>query len=379
MRFGQLVSLAAVFCTVGVAAHPPRSFHLIADTLEEARVGHRLLAITPDTIAIIGGAYGDWGGMGTLEVFDINNFTFRTLPARLKEPRSNATVTPLGDGRFLAAGGATDFTPALATTEIIDFNLGTVTEGPELAEARANHVAFSLADGRVVVAGGSNFTGSLSSAEIYDPTSNRFEPISLQMSATRESPAVTALDQNRFLISGGFGRDLNNPDPSLAILKSAEVFDDRTLSFTQLAAGLKDHRLYHTATLLRDGRVLLAGGIRKLREPSASAELFDPHTMTFSAAEKMTTPRAAHTAVQIDNENILVCGGVSFGTGTADCEELEVQSGQFLPAPPMRLARWSHQAIAVPGNRMLVVGGMHIQDNPEEEPSGPNRTAEIYQ
>lgn len=356
-----------------------RGFTLLTQRLADARVGHKLVSVDTDRVAVIGGGYGDWGGVGSIEILNLRDLSFKTFSGRLKEPRANATVTSLGSGRYFVAGGDTDFSPALSTTEIIDVNLGTVESGPDLLEARAGHIALPTADGRVVIAGGADFSRAISSAEVYDPQSQRIEPLQTSLSATREAPTVTALGQDRFLIAGGYGVQSGGQDSASEILQSAEIFDARLMVFIPITSHMTDRRLYHAASSLGDGRVLLTGGIRKLRESSASAEVFDPDTLTFAPVPAMRLPRASHSSVSLDDGSVVVCGGVLNGSGTAACERFEAQSGVFRFLSDMRLSRWSHQTVPLPGARFLVVGGMHLGTVADGEPAGPNRSAEIYQ
>ncbi len=74
-------------------------------------------------------------------------------------------------------------------------------------------------------------------------------------------------------------------------------------------------RAVHTATLLGNGKVLIAGGTSCLggncpgNSVLATAELYDPITKTFSATGKMTTPRAYHVASALNNGKVLIAGG----------------------------------------------------------------------
>jgi hypothetical protein len=79
------------------------------------------------------------------------------------------------------------------------------------------------------------------------------------------------------------------------------------------AASMSTARFVSTATLLPNGKVLVAGGYNDALLYLTSSELYDPSTNTWSAAGALVTPRDAHTATLLPNGKVLVAGGVHFG------------------------------------------------------------------
>jgi Putative Ig domain/Galactose oxidase, central domain len=121
---------------------------------------------------------------------------------------------------------------------------------------------------------------------------------------------------------------------------------------------LKTPRTGHTATLLGDGRVLVAGGFNSAVGDLTSAELFDPASESFSLTGSMLTPRPQHTATLLENGPMLTNGKVLVtGGGTATAELFDAVSGTFTltgsMATPRRLTR---RPYSVPG-RCSLQGG----------------------
>lgn len=144
-------------------------------------------------------------------------------------------------------------------------------------------------------------------------------------------------------------------------------------------------RAAHTATLLGDGRVLVAGGCTEqgceVGEGSATAELYDPASRRFRPAGRMATARAGHTAtplpdgrVLLADGRVLVAGGSAGRDGVrASAEIYDPRTGQWSATGAMRTARHKHGAVALRDGRVLVVGGSDARDW-----RGRHAGAEIY-
>jgi hypothetical protein len=118
-------------------------------------------------------------------------------------------------------------------------------------------------------------------------------------------------------------------------------------------------RSTHTATLLGDSRVLVAGGLAEGLTPTATAELYDPRTGSFSPTGSMGTPRYGHTATLLADGRVLVTGGNgTTGAYLASAELYDPGTGQFTPTGPMGTARFGHTATLLANGKVLVAGGM---------------------
>jgi len=97
------------------------------------------------------------------------------------------------------------------------------------------------------------------------------------------------------------------------------------------AANMTTPRISHTATLLLNGKVLITGGFDPTDNspPTASAELFDPETGTFTPTGNMTTPRSGHSAVLLPDGHVLIAGGGGSGGSLGTAEVYDPSSGTF--------------------------------------------------
>jgi hypothetical protein len=212
-------------------------------------------------------------------------------------------------------------------------SLGVFSNVDQLTTPRTGPTATLLTDGKVLVAGGwATLAGSpvWSSAELYDPSTTSFT-LTGGMAVPRYAHTATLLPNGMVLIAGG--SSVINSNSSNLGLASAELYDPSTGTFTPTGS-MMTGRYFHTATLLNNGKVLITGGDTSNASGNqlASTELYDPLTGTFSAAGNMTAPRDNHFAVLLADGRVLIEGGLGgFCLDPPNPEVYDPVTGAFTP------------------------------------------------
>ncbi|GAC1649471.1 MAG: hypothetical protein NVS4B3_06620 [Gemmatimonadaceae bacterium] len=180
------------------------------------------------------------------------------------------------------------------------------------------------------------------------PTTVGACPTCTRLVVPRATHSATTLRDGRVLIAGGMIRNGER-------LASAEVYDPRTRAFS-LVVPMPSPRAGHTATLLRNGQILLAGGFGE-RGALATAVLYDPATARFLQAGEMHTPRGLPTATLLADGRVLIAGGENDDVATATAELYDPVTNRFTGTGSMGRARAYHVAALLPDGRVLVAGG----------------------
>jgi WD40 repeat protein len=241
------------------------------------------------------------------------------MTGTMKIARVGHTATLLGNGKVLVAGGGT------ASAELFNPSTGLFTSTKNMISSRMGDIATRLANGDVLLAGGTN-SCCTALGDLFNPTTGAFsatadggtQALWLAGTLLKDGRVFMAGGELTVLISGGSTRCcLFGPDS----FPQGILFAPTNNSFIS-AGDMTTSRAFHTATLLGNSEVLIAGGatvhsvarlsmVHTSVTPLASAELFNPTNLTFTGTSNMTTARAWQTATMLGNGKVLVVGGVN--------------------------------------------------------------------
>jgi hypothetical protein len=261
-------------------------------------------------------------------------------------PRAEHTATLLPDGKVLIAGGA----GPVPSAELYDPATKTFTRIGDMTLARTGHAAVLLPSGKVLIVGGWT-DGTVAdptriSAELYDPPTMTFNPAG---NMAGPSGGATLLASGKVLITGY----------DFAFSPIDQIYDPSTGTFS--VTGKPTACCEFRATLLMNGDVLVSYGAG--REPTAIAELYDSASGIFTAtADATTTYVVDHTATLLSDGNVLLAGGdwgevappIPF---SASAELYDPAKGTFGSTGGMHANRWGHTATLLNDGRVLIAGG----------------------
>lgn len=339
------------------------------------RTGHTATLLPNGLVLVAGGGNGSLQLQAVLYKSDGGISGYATLGTA----RQGHSATLLPDGRVLLAGGS-DFGGGgrLASAEVftpLANGGGSFSNyGANMAHPRHGHSATLLHNGDVLVVAGSGNAGALIWAETTHPADQRQRPTA-NLPEDRKDHRATLLPGGNVLVAGGFLASAPS-DPSVDARRYRPEMG--TGSAAWLATAPMSHPRYaHTQTLLPGtgafGRVLAAGGYSGQQGWQNTAEIYDEATNTWTSTPPMLHKHSAHTATLLVDGNVLVAGGSNGPQASPYTEIYYSASNQWQPAGDMGSQREFHTATLLADGRVLVAGGW--ADSPS---SGGLASVEFY-
>ncbi len=313
-------------------------------SLSVARYAHTATLLKDGTVLVVGGINGPTTP-GVVELYDPVTGTWS-----LKAPssgRGNHTATLLEDGRVLLVGGQQQHTGDLSACELFDPSTGTWSTTGALAQPRSEHEAARLPNGRVVVLSG---TYGLTATEEYNPATGTWSSAGTLTTGQGSRRVALSLESGNILVTGG--------DYGPNTFSSAELYGPVELGW-EPTGSFSVPRSSYTLTLLADGRVVAMGGQTGFGTPtpSDSVEVYDPGTGTWRSLNPMPLRFYGHSATLLADGRILVAGGHSGTTTSVRAFLYEPNSDTWSSTGLMHHARFRHSATLLKDGRVLIAGG----------------------
>ena len=286
--------------------------------------------LLPNGKVLVAGGGGDQNiAFSSAEIYDPSTGKW-TSTGSLNTPRISQAIL-LANGKVMMAGGLGSSLTILSSCEVFDRLTGKWTLTGSVNTGRSG-LSSVLGNGKVLIAGGIREVLSngpyLSSSELYDVTTGKWTPTGT-LALPRSTHTMTSLSNGQVLVAGGLDFDSRGAPYSLS---SAELYHSSTGNWVPTGE-MDAERSTHTATLLKNGKVLAAGGYSASPFSSArlsSAEIYDPTTGMWISTGTLSVARNAHTAVLLQSGKVLIVGGFDDTTSSLSSAEL-YDSGDSVP------------------------------------------------
>jgi len=331
------------------------------------RQNHTMTILNDGRVLVTGGgADSTLAPRATCEIYDPATGTWK-LTGKMKYQRVYHTATLLEDGKVLVAGGS-NVRGTYYEAELYDPVTGTWTDTGSMLEANTNHTAIRLASGKVMMTGTDSeiydpktgvweyFGGG------YDGRRNRSQHTATLVPRVPGANSSYYSGTQQIILIGG------NDDRGFSGFSMVDTpqwaLDDSSSAWLDMAP-IGYSRRNHTATLMPDGTILVVGGAHSALGTSvlSSVESFKENMSNYVAdwswdyIPPMTYDRSHHTATLLPNGQVLVAGGFSGADQRASAELYDSVAQKWVTTNYMKYARERHTAALLPDGRVLVAGG----------------------
>jgi fibronectin type III domain protein/Kelch motif protein len=290
-----------------------------------------IVAVLADGRVLVAGGVVPGGGLvaaTSAEVYDPAGNAWTPVTGVMGAPRLHTGIesgaSQLPDGKVLLAGASVAMSAAV---DVYDPATNAFTAAEPMSQARAQASQARLADGRVLVAGGADGAGALSSGEVFDPTDHHWTAVADTMASGHAAPAAVTLPDGRALVAGG----QNGGSPTA----DSELYDPATNRFSPAGAMNQAGHTGGVVAQLADGRVFVAGGgggTLGFDAPSlAATETFAPATGVWTSTAPLETAVRGASGGVLRDGRVLIAGGLS---GPAPAADTQVYTPSTPPGSP---------------------------------------------
>ena len=357
---GTTVFLPSAGLAIAQAAGPSWT---VTGSLGTARYGHTATLLPNGKVLVVGGwGFGYLDFKGSAELYDPTTGIW-SHTGSLNTPRYAHTATLLPNRNVLVAGGWGG-TSSLKSAELYDPATGQWTMTGSLIAARNSHTATLLTNGKVLVVGGDSSNAPVNTAELYDAATGTWSGTDTPRTISGRHSTAVMLPNGKVLATGNslcsnaaelydpvtekwsvtnpphtFGcADTATLLPNGKVLVtisrfvgsiSADLYDPTTQGWSVGGMLNRFHGGAYTATLLRSGQILVAGG--NYDQSYKEADVYDPRTATWNPTSSLNDRRGYHTATLLPNGRVLVAGGAD---GDFDIDYTTLSSAELFDLTP---------------------------------------------
>lgn len=367
-KYAILASLIIILVIFVYNLVPKSNIFVRAGHFNDIRFSYTTTMLDDKNILIIGGTNDSINSkkFNNVDIYNpINNKIIKS--GKINEERYNHSATLLKDGRILLTGGYGKY-GEMSSSEIYNPKTKKSIKMPNMHYSRQEHSAVLLKNGKVLIVGGHQTLIHKQKqinniAEIFDPVANKFCKAPKMNYKYFRRPFVVTLNNGKVFIAGGYKKNGKWGFPE-SEQRYAELYDPEKNTFVSLGKMIKNHS-YGTATLLKDGRVILIGGnsADKSNKATKFTEIFDPKTRSFKLAALLNDNRLFHTATLLKNGKILITGGETTAVRKTNylysAEIYDPNKNKFYKISNMVTPRAMHLAILLPNGNVILFGGFN--------------------
>ncbi len=272
---------------------------------------------------------------------------------------TSSVQTALSDGGVLFTGGLSSCGSQVSTNTCSIYHLGsnTILSSNPLLDSLSEHTCTLLPSGDILTVGGQNNLQISRHSELYNQSKNNWT-FTGDLSEERCQHTATLLFDGRVFVFGG----IRQYSPSLELARDCEIFDQKTNSWHS-GTSISIPRFAHTATLLPNGSILIAGGLDSNSHFLSSCEIYNPTCNEFKDCSELHFPHAFHTATLLADGTVLITGGIDNSGATSETEIYDYRTDKWVILPPLSIPRFKHTSTLLPSGDILICGGVSTQGN----------------